>query len=375
MSADDTLIESSFNETNKSRFVNATSPHHFKPNLAALAPGDGHTEIVNDMDQPQANMHKVSPKPSRDPLTSIAGAPKVARPRRRKTTMGPTTDGPPPPFYPKDTYTDDDLLKLLMYRRKQGQEQIEYFRITQKQKEAEIQKLRDMCNHLTSRLEEVEKSETQKAAELSRIKGNKPIWETKIKRLSDYVKGLTNDHKRLREDADDLHKQHKSVLIAGKELQNALANVQKSAEQERTKSQQLTNDACHKIETLEQTVQHQNSQLHGDEILLTAERERSNRLEDQISNITTSHRRLLELFTGHRDTITDKMDDLLHQARSIVPTNNTCELESHGTMMPILEQCVGMLRELHSADAVRPEDLWKLNGSMDSFAQGFVPFL
>ena len=375
MAADDTFTDPDVNGRNGSHLSNFKFAHHSKPTTVDLVSAQSPAASVEAVDQPQAKMKHRSRKPSRDPLTSVAGAPKVTKSRRKKKEAGPTTNGPPAPPNPKDAYTEEDLLRLLMYRRRLGQQELDYFRATQQQKEAEIQKLRDISNNLHSELQEVEQRETQKTAELSKIKANKPIWESKIKKLVNYVKGLTNDHNRLRDDADDLHKQHENVCIASKDLHNAIDDARKSAEQERIRSQRLEDDARHRIETLAQTVQYQNTQLRNDENLLMATRDRSDRLEDQISRITDSHGQLLELFTGHRDTITGKIDDLLHQAQSMVPPTKALESDSHNPLRPMLEQCVGMLQELHRADTVKPEDLRKLNDTMDSFVEGYVFFV
>ena len=369
--ADSTVTDSNCNRTKEPALLNIMIPDRGK--LTTMAPASIHcpAELIGDVDQPHVNKQSRSRKVSKDPLTSVAGAPKIIKPRRGKTKLDPATDGPPTrPL--KGDYTEEDLLRLLMYRRMQGQQELEYFKATEHQKESEIQQLRDLSNNLSGQLQEIIQRETQKTAELSRLKANKPIWEGKIKRLTDYVKGLTNDHKRLRDDADDLQKQHKDVLVASKEFHNALEDAQKLAERERNRSQRLEDDARHRIESLAQTVQYQRSKLQSDENLLTAENERSNQLENQISRITASHEHLLQVFTGHRDSITGRIDNLLHQAKSIIVPDKVSELPPNDPIRPMLEQCIGMLQKLHESATVKPEDLGKLGESMDSFVRGYV---
>ena len=370
--ADDTLVDSNPTGTKELPLLNIVIPDHDEPIRTTTASADRPTEVSRVFNEPQVNKTKRSHKASKDPLTLIAGAPKITKTRRRKTQVVPATNGLQSPSNPKSTYTEDDLFRLLMYRRRQEQQELEYFKITQNQKEDEILRLREMSNNLSSDLQEVLQRETQTAAELSRIKAKKPIWESKIKRLSDYVKGLTNDHKRLREDAENLQKQRTDVFVAGKDLHDALEAAQKSVEQERIRSQRLKEDAHHEIETLAQTVQHQCTQLQSNENLLKAERERSTRLEDQISEVSASHEGLLQLFTGHRDTITDKIDSLLHQAKSIVLPTQTAEPQHQDPVRPMLEQCISMLQKLQEADTVKPEDFKKLGDTVDSFVKGYV---
>ena len=357
MSTDDTLTDSTLNGT--------------KPVSTAPVSSHSLTEMTGIVNEQPVNTPHRSGKTSSDFLTFVAHTPKITKSRRRKPKTGPATNGPTH----NDTYTDDDLLRLFMYRRRQGQEELEYFRATQPEMEAEREKLRDTSNDLSGQLQEAIQRETQRSAEVSKLKSNMPIWESKIKRLSEYVKGLANDQKRLREDAEDMHRQYRDVSVAKQKLHKALEDARKSIEQERVRSQHLEDDARHRIETLTQTIQHQSTKLQSDENVLLFERERSNRLEDQISRITASHGQLLELFTGHRDTITDKVDELLHQAQSIVPPNESSETNSSETIRPMLEQCIGILQELHEVAHVKPEDLQKLNDNMDTFVGGYVPFV
>ena len=366
----DTLTDSNPITTKEPHVLKIVIPDHGESKRTTTASEDRSAEVTRVPDEPRINHPKRPRKASKDPLTSIAGAPKITKTRRRKTQVVPATNPLAPPSSPKSTYTEDDLLKLLMYRRRQGQQELEYFKITQNQKEAEIQRLREMSNNLSNELQDVLQRESQNAAELSRIKAKKPVWESKIKRLSDYVKGLTNDHKRLREDADNLQKQRTDVFVTGKDLHDTLEAAQKSMEQERIRSQRLREDTHHKMETLAQTVQQQCTQLQSNDNLLTAERERSTRLEDQVSRVSVSQEQLLQLFTGHRDTITDKIDSLLHQAKSIVLPNQTLEPHHQDPVEPMLEQCISMLQKLHDADTVKPEDLRKLGVTMDSFVRG-----
>ena len=375
LSADDTMINSNVTGTNGPPMPNTTFTDRNKPATTTLASNYSPAKVVKVFDQPQVNITKRSRKTFKDPLTSVDGAPKITKFRPRRKRLGVATECPPPPSNPKEAYTEDDLLRLLMYRRKQGQQELENSKVSQHQKEAEIQLLRDMSDSLSGQLQEVIERENQKAAELSKLKADKPVLEEKIKNLSKYARGLTNDNERLREDAEDLQKQHKDVCDARKELHITLEEVQNSAEQERIRSQRFEDDARHKIETLAQTVEHQSSQLRSDGTLLVAEQERNSRLEDQISRITASHGQLVELFTGHRDAIAGKIDDLLHQTQPTVPPNQASSFEFHDSIRPVLEQCVELLQKLHKADTVKPEDLRKINDTMDIFVEGYVPFV
>ena len=373
--ANDALTNSSLDGTNESHPLDLTLPNHNQAATTPLAPGNTSAETVRDIDQPQVDVQSSSRKFVKDHLTSVASAPKITKSRRRKTQTGTATNGPPLPLNPKEAYTEDDLLKLLMYRRWQGQQELEDSKATQHQKEAEIQTLSDMNDDLAGQLREAVLRDNQTTADLSKFKTNKSTLESKVKRLSAFVTGLTNDNKRLREDVEDSHKHQQDFSVANKELRIRLEEAQKLVEQERIKFQQVDSDARHKIETLAQTIEHQTTQLRNDEKLVMDERDRSNRLNDQISRITASHEQLLEVLAGSRDSITCKIDNLLDQAQSTVPPNTTPKSDSDDAIRPMLEQCVQHLQTLLKADTAKPEDLQKLNRTIDSFVEGSVSFV
>lgn len=357
MSADDIPADSVQYESQA--LSTAPAPNHSSSYMAGVVGG-----------QP-VNMPHRSNKTSRNFLTSVAGSPKITKSRRKKPKTVPATAG----SNHKDTYTEEDIFRLWMYRRSQGQQEREYLRATQHEMEVKIRKLHDTSNDLFDQLQESVQRETQSTAELAKLKSNKPIWESKIKRLSDYVKGLGNDLKKQREDAEDKYKEFQDVLNTKKQLHNTLEDAQESLKQERVRFQRRDDDASHTIENLTQAVQHQNAQLQSDDNLIMVERERNSRLEEQLSTIATNNGQLIEVLTGHRDSIANKLDELLHQAQSIVPRNESSESNSVEPIMPMLEQCVGILQELHKTAHVKPEDIQKLNDNMNIFVEGYVPFV
>ena len=372
MTVDESVTNRKLNGTKVPCPLNIIIPGPGKSTLIPPAHMHNHIDVTEGVDQPQVSNQNRSRQASRDLLTSVAGTPKITKNRQRTTKTRPLKEGAQTSSNTKGGYTDDDLFRLLMYRRSQGQQELEHFRAMQQQKDIEIQNLREMSGQLSTQLEDLVQREALKTAELSKIKARKPVWERKIKHLSDYVKGLTNDHKRLREDSDDLRKQYEDIFVAREEWHSTLTDAQKSMEQERVKFQELKNGAQSRIEALVHTVQSQSDQLKSDESLLLAERERSNRLEDRISSINAGHGKLLELFNSHRDSITDRLDGLLNHAQTLVPPERSSELHSDDLIRPMLEQCLEMLQRLQEARTVKPDELKNLNDTIDRFIQGYL---
>lgn len=311
----------------------------------------------------QAADHSKSIKTfSREPHTFGTAAPKVTKIRRRKTAAGPVGNEAPR-FVNNNTWTEDNIMDFLSYKVKQGRQEREQIKCAYEAKEVEIHRLRQAIDSLYTQLQEMDKRHSEKTSELSKIKAAKPGWESKIKKLTDYVKGLTNDHNRLRDDAKDLQEQQGSISDDYQDLKDSLKEAHRAIKHERGASKQVIGEARRELEQLGCTIRLQRKQLESDETLLLAEHKRSDRLEDQISSFSANHGQLLELFASHRESMFAKIDDLVIKTLDVHPLSNTGPQDD---VRPMLAECLKLVQHLHAAENLRPADLEKLGVSMDS---------
>ena len=370
MSADNTLGGSDSNETNRFRQPDRyDTAHHYKLT-------EDHAVSVHPPDETMRSSHLVQNarpmhinKAGRAVRTPVPRTSKATKTRKKKSASGlgsSTSALDPVPFV--ESHNEEDLIFLLTTHTRQSRRDHEAAKAALQLNIFEVQRLKDVNVTLLARLEEIERLYNDKEAQLSKIKAAKPAWESKLKKLSDYVKGLTNDHNRLRDDARDLHDRSNSILKERNCLAEALQEVHQSATQQRDKSMRLVTEARHDLAVLGQKVEHQQSELRNNQSLLLAERERNARIEIEISKSTASHRQLTELLMGHRDTITGKIGELLRKTETLGAAGPA---ESQDHLTPMLEQCLTLLRNFQNANAAESENYEKLQESMRGYFEAY----
>ncbi len=284
---------------------------------------------------------------------------RVTKTRRRKQSSIPIRG----PHHSHNSPTEEDLLNVLLYKRKQAALEREKIEEIQQAKDAELQRSIEAANELYAQLQDVSQRCSDKEAELSKIKACKPGWENKLKKLSDYVKGLTNDHNKLRDDAKLIREQQTSVLQDKNDLFGTLREVYQVTLEGNARSNQAVIDSRHDLEMLEQQMQHLQIKLREEETLLVSERLRSNHLEEQISAFQTGRVDLQNLFAEHREAITQKICDSLNAVFEHIQV--TSSRASKDDMRPILERCLTLIEALPKADgSAKSAGIQQLEDSM-----------
>ena len=291
---------------------------------------------------------------------------KVLKKRRKKPSTESSTNAATRPHV-GPAYNEEELLHLLMIRHRHAQRERETFQVAQQAKEQEFQQLKNWASDLEAQLHETERRYSEKEAQLAKFKATKTGWERKIRRLSDYVQGLTNDHNRLRDDARELQDRSSSILKEREVLVSAVQEARQNITKQHSNSVQIMTETRHGLEMREQTIQHQQSELHNLQNVLAAERERNDRLESEVSAFAASYGQLSKQLSGHRDDIMGKITELLDKTegfRAAAPPESQDHLNS------LLEQCVVLLEKFQSAGATKPEDFESLNDSMHGYFEG-----
>lgn len=291
---------------------------------------------------------------------------KVLKKRRKKPSTGPSTIAATRPQV-GPAYDEEELLHLLMIRHRHAQRERETFQVAQQAKEQEFQQLQNWAGDLQAQLHEKERHYSEKDAQLAKLRASKAGWERKIRKLSDYVQGLTNDHNRLRDNARELQDRSSSILKERESLLSAVQEARQNIIKQHNNSVQVVTEARHGLELREQTIQHQQSELHNLQDLLAAERQRNDRLESEVSAFAGSYGQLSKQLSGHRDNIMGKITELLDKTegfRAAAPSESQDHLNS------LLEQCVLLLEKFQSAGAIKPEDFQSLNDSMHGYFEG-----
>lgn len=349
---DDTLVGSDVDGSGGVPAQTTTVPEPVRPlkdaSVAVTLPANGSHTTQAVQTHAQCKGNKPRKKKRQSALASRGG------PLKAMTSTNPASE--------------EHLLQLLQYKQRRNAEERETLQAEQQAKEAELQHLAQASSNLYSQLQEMTQRHDEKESQLAKFEVAKSSWSTKYKKLSDFVKGLGNDYNRLRDDSRVIQERQGNITKDKEDLHNELRQIHYKTEQQHTTSKELVTDARHDLEILGQRMQHQQEKLQEDKVLLISERERNNRLEEQIATFTTSQAQLLNLFAGHRDTIIGKLNELLTKAghaQAALPQ------ESQDDLKPMLEQCVSLLQGMPKVDGgMKAEDMEKLNESMSGYFEG-----
>lgn len=295
---------------------------------------------------------------------------KVAKLQRKsKPKADPNAVGTSQPAGVQATLSYEDTLSVLLIRYRKEQLEREEARAAAKAKDIELQDLREISNVIYTQLQQVQQREKSQKVELSRFHRILPQWENRVKKLTDYVQSLIDDHQTLRDNAEDIDKQQKTLQADRSEIASALKGAHQKVENDHSKTKKVLVEARHHMEMLEQTVSNQETQLRDDADLLNVERARSQRLEDEMSKIGINHQHLLELMTEHRSATTEKLDGLLSKSQEI---NTITPPPSQDYVKPILSEVVSLLKELRETEVIKPDDLHKLDASVKCYVERYV---
>ena len=367
ISAAETLIGSESNEPRCGR-----SPEKSETVHQSQSPQQLHSNqklpdtIISTSQNPMDTLLRPANEQRRLPQNPTPNRSKVLKKRRKKPITEPSTNAATRPHI-SPAYNEEELLHLLMIRQRHAQRERETFQVAQQTQEQEFQQLKNWASELQAQLHETERHYSEKEAQLAKFKASKTGWERKIKKLSDYVQGLTNDHNRLRDDARELQDRSSSIIKEREVLVSAVQEARQNIAKQHNNSVQVVTKARHGIEIREQTIQHQQSELDNLQNLLAAERERNDRLESEISAFASSYGQLSKQLSGHRDSIMGKITELLDKTegfRAAAPSESQDHLNS------LLGQCVVLLEKFQSAGTIKPEDFQSLNNSMHGYFEG-----
>lgn len=259
---------------------------------------------------------------------------------------------------------DGELLSILLSRHKAEQQNRAKLQASQYAKDQEISDLQGVSHTLYEQLQIVKGREHAQQSELSKLHTFKEQWEPRIQLLRESFQSLTDDHHKLRQDAKDMEEQRKSIQTDKTALEVMLKDVHQTFNQDRARTKKILLEARHEMEMLEQTIETQDRELRTNTDLLDYERDRSHRLEDAMSSITTKNEEFTRMFTGHKDVVIEKLAQLLQKSETPVVFTS----QPQNNLEPILDDCFGILKELQKVEMVKPQDFQTLNRAVRSYA-------
>ena len=263
---------------------------------------------------------------------------------------------------------DGELLSILLSRHRAEQQNREKLQASQQAKDQEINDLKGVSHTLYEQLQIVKGREHAQQIELSKFHIFKEKWDPRIQLLKETFQSLTDDHHKLEKDAIDMREQQKSIYADKAVLEVMLKDVHQAFSHDRARTKKILLEARHEMELLEQTVESQDKELQVNTKLLDNEHKRSQVLEAALSSITKTNEDLTNMFAGHKDVVIEKLTHLLRRSETQV----VVAAEPQNDLKPVLDQCLGLLKDLHKVEMVKPQDFVTLNRAVRSYANRYV---
>ena len=290
---------------------------------------------------------------------------KVAKSRRKpkmpKSSYVPTTQTQP--LLSDSTPTEEDLLTILLFRKQQEKKARDMTRAIQQTKDIEFEKVREAHAVLKTQVEELSHRDKAQRAELSRYEKAISGWKIKVRKLEDYLRGLTNDHHKLRDDASDIRRQQESLQIDRNSIQTTLRTHQSLSETTFNAKNMLA-EARYHVDKLEQKVQTQSAQAEENAALLQAEQEHCHHLEVEVSKISTSQNHILELFHTQGQELTKQLNDVFVKYQDTGQTS-----QDNDVIRSMLDRCLALLEHVKDSESVKPGDVEQLDQSFRQYAE------
>ena len=331
------------------RSDNAQSPSHRRRGHPAMRPGPPHLAEPQVMPETKSKVNKT----------------------RRRFKAPKETHAPISPAQLDENNnvpSQEDLLTILLFKTRQEKKNRDAAKALLQSKEADLERVQQASEILRNQMKELSQRESAQGKELARYQNVIPALKIRARKLMDFVAGLTKDHNNLRSNAETIQQQQEELIKRHSEVKAFTAEAHKALRCSETNTAKRFREARDYIAKLEQQVEEQNH-LNGDTTSrLEAEQERSDRLQQEIFNISGIQREMMELLNGLRQATAEKLDEILKQPPATMPVSD----EGKEQATAILDRCSEILAEIKAAKDAGPEDLLRLDNSFSDYAEQYV---
>ncbi|MCJ1386522.1 hypothetical protein MMC17_009648 [Xylographa soralifera] len=293
---------------------------------------------------------------------------KVVKIRRKSKNSRPlhSLDTPAQRPVPENMPTEEDLLQILLYRNQQEKNARDTAKAVQQARDAELQNIKQAYAVLRSQMEEVSKREKVQQTEIAKYETALPGWKIKARKLEDYLKGLTNDHHKLRDDAQSIQRQQLLLRTDKTNIMTSIEDARLAFGLHVTGAANIISEARHHIDSLNQRHDAQALRARKDAELLEAEQERSQRLEQEISKISSNQQQMIEILHTQRLELMEKLSETLTTGSAVLVSEPS---DDQVCTRDMLEQCIKVLQEFKTIERVEPDDMERLDSSINGYAQ------
>lgn len=255
----------------------------------------------------------------------------------------------------------EDLLKALTICYRNQKQQRAELRAKEKEKDDAIAEFKMIITFLDSQLQESNEQVSKQEAKLLKYRQLVPGWQDKVKKLSNFVKGLNNDHARLRDDARSIQGEQQNIKLHKEAIDKMLKESVGALENERLHHRERLLKAHHRTEMAEQALNARNIDLQSETTRLRAEQDRSMNLEDSLDKFASNRGDIIVKLANQEAIISSKIASL---DETIADAIRNASTSGHQDPNPKLEECISLLKEPQAVDPAYAEDVQKLDISI-----------
>lgn len=285
----------------------------------------------------------------------------------QKRRAGPRHKSPAPPeglgISTSETAPIDpeDLLKVLTICYRNQKQQRAELRAKEKKKDEAIAEFKMIITFLDNQLQESNEQVSRQEAKLQKYRQLVPGWQDKVTKLSNFVKGLNNDHARLRDDARSIQDKQENSKRHKEAIDKILGESVRALEKERLYHQERLLKAHHRTEMAEQALNARDLDLRSESTRLRAEQDRSTSLQDSLNKLASDRGDIMVKLANQEATISSKIAGLDETMADAVRNASTSGYE---VLNPKLEECISLLKEPRAVESAHAEDVQKLHFSV-----------
>ncbi|KAL9600265.1 MAG: hypothetical protein Q9219_003310 [cf. Caloplaca sp. 3 TL-2023] len=242
----------------------------------------------------------------------------------------------------KDTQMGPEaLLKGLNTHYQRLKHQEEELRAREQARNRDIQDLQTISQALHHRLQETEGHMAKQEEELIRYRQLVPRCKDRLKRLGDFIKGLGNDHTRLREFGGIIEVEQKLVRKHQDSISNILRQKIQTMENERKEYEERISKLHDTSKMLEQGLNTRSIDLLQESARLRVEQGRNKNLEEDRRKSTAQYEEVTARLSQHEALLSSKIADL--QANIQLTIRNTESIDG-GQISNKLDECLQLLK-------------------------------
>ncbi|KAL8868097.1 MAG: hypothetical protein Q9174_005219 [Haloplaca sp. 1 TL-2023] len=254
------------------------------------------------------------------------------------------------------------LRSLQMYYHNQEQYQNEV-RAWKESRDMEIQDLETISQALHGQLQESEKQVISLTKQLAEHHGRMPKWQDRIKKLNDFVNGLSRDHSRLREDAKAMNGELTRLHAFQETIKHDVDEATLVSQNEHSRHQNQLSRNRQMVESLQSELNTQNAELAKESARLQAEQARTEHLEGSLTASTSQYQTLICKLNQREGGLSSQIHDLSDLVKSLHEhTPPTVQNDLHEQ----INECLSLLKQPRDPVSTSPASLEKLELSIQT---------